>query len=168
MEKLEDYKVPLHGLKDGVHTYNFNLDSTFLEHFEETGFDIEQVEVRVELIKNNKTVEFSFQVKGKVNVPCNRCLEKMVQKVKHRAKLIVKLGEQNAELSEEILEIPELEDFDMAPLVFEYLMLSLPIRSVHKKGECDPKMIEILNKYSASEEKTDPRWDDLKKLLNNN
>lgn len=168
MEKLEDFMVPLHGLKEGLHSYNFKLDSAFLDHFDEKDIDIENVDVAVELIKNNNTVDFSFRIKAKVNIPCNRCLEKMAQKVRHEAKLIVKLGEQFAEISEEILEIPEFEDFDMAPLIFQYLMLSLPIRVVHKKGQCDPKMIDILNKYSGSDEKVDPRWDDLKKLLDNN
>lgn len=168
MEKLEDYMVPLHGLKEGTHSYRYKLNSNFLRSFEENDIDIVDVGVKVELIKNNKTVECTFKVKGKVDVPCDRCLEKLVKKVKHEAKLIVKLGEQYQEISEEILEIPENDDFDMAHIIFEYLMLGLPLRTVHKKGECDPKMIEILNKYSTKNDQTDHRWDDLKKLLNNN
>lgn len=168
MEKLEDYIVPLHGLKEGTHTYTYKLNNEFLKSFEEHDIEIVNVDVTVELIKNLKTVECIFKVKGKVDVPCDRCLEKMTKKVKHEAKLIVKLGEQYQEISEEILEIPEYDDFDMAHIVFEYLMLCLPLRTVHKKGECDPKMIEILHKYSANNDQTDHRWDDLKKLLDNN
>jgi len=37
------------------------------------------------------------------------------------------------------------------------------------KSTCDPEMLSKLNEYIVSGEKgSDPRWNDLKKLMNNN
>jgi uncharacterized metal-binding protein YceD (DUF177 family) len=53
--------------------------------------------------------------------------------------------------------------------------MTIPIRRVHpldKNGKigCNPEMIKKLNELLIDEEKednTDPRWDELKKLMNN-
>jgi uncharacterized metal-binding protein YceD (DUF177 family) len=57
---------------------------------------------------------------------------------------------------------------------YEYILLALPIQRVHpddKNGEstCDPGMLDKLKEHIIIEEpETDPRWDELKKLMNNN
>ena len=49
------------------------------------------------------------------------------------------------------------------------LIFNLLIRVVHPDGECDGEMQEVLDKYLIDEDNkpTDPRWDELKKLINN-
>jgi uncharacterized metal-binding protein YceD (DUF177 family) len=53
-------------------------------------------------------------------------------------------------------------------------MLALPIKRVHPldkngKSMCDPAMLKELEELIIEEEKeNDPRWDELKKLMNDN
>jgi uncharacterized metal-binding protein YceD (DUF177 family) len=52
-------------------------------------------------------------------------------------------------------------------------MLALPIRKIHPndsdgKSKCNPAMLQKLNDLRAEEPESDPRWDQLKKLMNNN
>ena len=53
-------------------------------------------------------------------------------------------------------------------------MLALPIKRVHPddkngKSTCDPVMLKKLEELIIDEETdTDPRWDELKKLMNDN
>ena len=47
-------------------------------------------------------------------------------------------------------------------------MLNYPMRVVHEEGGCDEGMQEMLREYVKDEnnKQTDPRWDELKKLIN--
>ena len=76
---------------------------------------------------------------------------------------------------------------NVAWFIYEFIELSLPMKHVHAPGKCNKAMMGTLNKHlctSAEEEslddadleeepedesrETDPRWDDLKKILDNN
>jgi uncharacterized metal-binding protein YceD (DUF177 family) len=35
------------------------------------------------------------------------------------------------------------------------------------KSNCDPEMLKTLSQHFAEDEESDPRWDELKKLMNN-
>jgi uncharacterized protein len=65
-------------------------------------------------------------------------------------------------------------ELDMKQYFYEYILLALPIKRVHpddKNGNstCDPEMLKKLKEHIISEEvESDPRWDELKKLINNN
>jgi uncharacterized metal-binding protein YceD (DUF177 family) len=65
-------------------------------------------------------------------------------------------------------------DLDMKQYFYEYIVLALPIKRMHPddstgKRTCDPEMLEKLREHIIGEEnETDPRWDELKKLMNNN
>lgn len=169
MKGLEDYIIPLLGQKTGEQKFEYKIDKAFIEAFDESEILDSEVNADVFLIRNNQTFEFGFKLKGKMHIPCGRCLEPMKLKVKHKAKLVVKLGDRYEEINDELLMVREEDgDFDLAPILYEFLKLSIPIRNVHKEGECDPNMMNILNQYSSEADTSDPRWDDLKKLLNNN
>jgi uncharacterized metal-binding protein YceD (DUF177 family) len=52
-------------------------------------------------------------------------------------------------------------------------MLALPIRKIHPddsngNSTCDPVMLKKLEDLRVEESENDPRWDELKKLMNNN
>lgn len=48
-------------------------------------------------------------------------------------------------------------------------MLNYPLRVVHPEGECNEEMEQVLEDLAIEEnEKIDPRWDELRKLINNN
>jgi uncharacterized protein len=62
---------------------------------------------------------------------------------------------------------------DLRQQIYEFIMLALPIKRVHpadKKGKstCDPVMLKKLEELIIEEKENDPRWDELKKLMNNN
>ena len=47
-------------------------------------------------------------------------------------------------------------------------MLNYPLRVVHPDGECNEEMEKVLDNLVINEnKKSDPRWDELKKLINN-
>jgi uncharacterized metal-binding protein YceD (DUF177 family) len=59
--------------------------------------------------------------------------------------------------------------FDLGWYLFEFAALTIPICPVHDEGECDPEMEAHLKQYAPGEkaESIDPRWEQLKSLINN-
>jgi uncharacterized metal-binding protein YceD (DUF177 family) len=115
---------------------------------------------------------FHFAFSGTVRVPCDRCSAEFDLPVEGEERLIVKFGEIHGEESEDIFTITENEhSIDLCPFLFDYINLLVPYRRVHGEDEngkslCDPEV----TKYISEEEpgKTDPRWDALKRLKNDN
>ena len=57
----------------------------------------------------------------------------------------------------------------MSEPLYEIYMLNYPIRVVHPEGECNEEMERVLEDMTVEEsDEIDPRWDELKKLINNN
>jgi uncharacterized protein len=74
-----------------------------------------------------------------------------------------------------MLTIPADEyELDISHYIYEFVHLALPLKRTHpldKKGNstCDPVMLQKLSEHVIDiEKKADPRWDELKKLMNDN
>lgn len=101
--------------------------------------------------------------------------------VKTNNKLIVKFGNEYSEESDEIVIIPEEDgEINIAWFLYEFIILSLPMKKVHAPGQCNRIVSSKLNKHkvSTSEDEndddindlddentsTDSRWDALKDI----
>jgi uncharacterized metal-binding protein YceD (DUF177 family) len=177
MKSDRQFVIPYKGLKLGRHDFTFNIDDTFFDDFEVSEITKCNIVAEVLLDKKVNLLEFSFRFKGDVMVTCDRCLEEFSMPVAYETKLFVKFGEVSEEQTDEILVLSFSEhELDLKQNIFEYIHLSLPYRRVHpndKKGNslCNKEMLEKLEEHVVHEEDNqiiDPRWDNLKNLLNNN
>lgn len=172
------YNVEFKGLKEGFHDFEFEVDNKFFEHFEESLVDNGKVKVNVVLEKRSSFMKLHFKIDGWLELNCDRCLEDYQQKIFNESELFVKFGEEEFDSGENIIWInPEEHHINLAQIIYEYVTLSIPLRHVHPKNEdgkrdCNKEMLEKLKNYMhpESEDKTttDPRWDALRKLGNNN
>lgn len=170
------YNIEFKGLKEGIHDFEFEIDDKFFAHFEERLFDSGQVSVKVFLEKRGTFLKLDMAFEGWLELPCGRCLENYRQPVHDKTELFVKFG-QSPEIGEEnvIWLLPEEHAINMAQTMYEYVTLSIPLRQIHPKNsegkrECNEEMIKKLKQYRHPEKEkaTDPRWDGLKGLINNN
>lgn len=190
MAKFSLYNISLKNLSQGTHTFDYELDRKFFDAID--GDEVKKGNVKVEVVvkKTSSTFEFNFYLKGVVQVPCNRCLDDMDLEIDSQNRLIVKLGHEYSEESDEIVIIPEDEgEINIAWFLYEFVALNIPIKHVHAPGECNRAMFSKLRKHRAvvkdddddddetedladdddfpEEEEapqTDPRWDALKGL----
>ncbi len=164
----EQYKIAFSSLTPGTHIFDFEIDSTFFEE-SETEISRGDISVQVTMAKEERMMDMHVAMHGKVIVPCDRCLEPVEVEVDGNERLIIKLGEKYLEESDEIQVIPDTEhQVDLAPFLFEYINLMLPMRRVHEEDEngdslCDPEVMRKLNELSPEKE-PDPRWEALHKL----
>ena len=62
----------------------------------------------------------------------------------------------------------DTHDFDVSSLIYEYIILAVPLHRVHPEGECNPEVIALLTANDApettEEDNIDPRWAALKDI----
>jgi uncharacterized protein len=97
------------------------------------------------------------------------------QPVDCKNRLLVKFGKTYEEDDPDMIIMPgDMSDLDLKQSLYEYIMLALPIKRMHPddsrgNSTCNPDMLKKLSEHIMSDgDKSDPRWDELKKLRNNN
>ena len=183
MDILDSYRIDVKGMRTGVAEYRFAVDDAFFQAVEGTLVRSGKVDVRLKIREKEGGYAFTFQIKGTVHVPCDRCLDDMDVEIEAERMLTVKLGEEYADEGD-LLVLPYDEaTLDVAGLIYEFIALEVPLTHVHEPGHCNAGMTEALAAHwvvsseeqdaSGDEEGTgekpvDPRWDKLKEMLDNN
>ncbi len=162
-----DYVITFKGLELGSHFFEFEIGDKFFEEKGVQDFHKGKLTANVELLKESTMLILNFDIKGFVELECDRCLEKYDHALNKKERLIVKFGEHKAELSDELVVIPH-EDYqiDISQFLYEFIVLSLPIKHVHPDDEfgnstCNRDMLDRLENLNI---KTDVRWDALKNI----
>lgn len=171
VDKLREYKIAFRGLGEGKHSFEFVLDGTFFDCFEATAGTQGTVYAEVELVKSALLMEVKIRIHGTVKAVCDRCLGEMRLPIEGKMNLYVKQSSREEGNDDDYMVISPEDDFlDLSSCFYETYMLHYPMRVVHAEGECDKDMQEVLHKYVKEEKEEkpiDPRWDELRKLINN-
>ena len=159
---MKEYKIAHRGLSEGIHTFEFVMDDNFFNCFDATKGTKGMVNARVDIVKSSLLMEVRMKIEGAVEAICDRCLEEMELPISGELDLYAKYGEREEGYDDDYLDLSE-------PL-YEVYMLNYPLRVVHPEGECNKEMEHVLEELTMEEEndKIDPRWDELRKLINNN
>ena len=166
MKKLTDFDIPFSGLKIGNHRYDFKIGKSFFDLFEYCEIEDGDFDVRIDMEKQASMLILDFDLKGKVNTECDRCGSEVAIPVVFRERIFVKFGDEVSD-DEHILIIPEhAHQVNVATLIEEFAVLSLPVRRIHPEGECNRAALQRLKELEHQEHTgTDPRWDKLKGLI---
>jgi uncharacterized metal-binding protein YceD (DUF177 family) len=160
--KFDTYKVDLKNMREEVREIDFLLDTQYFMDIE--GEDVQKGKVKVHLTVTNRKglYEMDFHLAGVVVIPCDRCLEDMDFPIDTTARLVVKLGKDYSEESDEIVVIPESEGaINLAWFLYEFVALAIPIKHVHAPGKCDKQMSAKLKKHSPKSEDEDEGSDEI-------
>lgn len=169
-------KIPLNGLKEGVHEFKFVVENSFFEQFLGSIIQKGKVNINVLLNKQLRIQTVSIKLDGEVVVECDLCLDPLTMPIIAEDNLYVKFGSNKEESTEDLFVIGEHEgDLNLSQRIFENIELNIPLRKVHPINEngirlCNDGMIAKLEEHEIKENsnKTDPRWDQLKNILSNN
>lgn len=176
MKVSNEFLIPFIGLKLGKHQFDYQIDKTFFDRFEYDDFEACDVKTTVVLEKKSTMLELHFKHKGTVHVPCDVTGELFDLPIKGKIDLVVQFGDAFNDENEVLLILPHGEhQIDVSQYIYEMIVLSIPLKRVHpgvKDGTLQSEAIEKLNELAVKEvkeetnkEETDPRWDQLKKLL---
>lgn len=191
MGKFDKYEIDLKGMQESAVTYDFVLDNAFFAAIDVPEVQRGKVNVTLSVKKISHAFELSFHTEGVVIVPCDRCLDDMEQPVVSDDAFRVKFGEEYSEENEDLVIVPEEKGtLNVAWFMYEFIALAIPMKHTHAPGECNRTMKKALHQYmrvtaddpeaewddsddpgeeeGTREKPIDPRWNELKKILDNN
>lgn len=151
MGKFSQYKVQLAGKADGRYTQEFVCDTTFFRNMENTEVSDADIAVRLDMQKKNEAFDLTFTCIGDMHIPCDRCLDPMDHHVDTTYHLTVKYGEKYDDASDDLLIIPYSDSFlNVAYMLYDTIMLTIPLRHVHAPGQCNKAMAAVLHKHNPA------------------
>lgn len=181
----KEYVIPFVGLSLGSHKFEFDITDAFFDGIEYSLIHKGNVKVELLLEKRETMLVGNYKIKGIVETDCNRCNDPLETKVKGEYRIVYKFGTEPSDDESLVIIYPEEFQIDVRENIFELITVSLPLRTVHKKGECNEELMNILSEYILTSEKIvkeeeignndsedddddnediDPRWAALNKL----
>lgn len=175
-------------MSEDVCHYEYVLDNDFFISIDAPEVQKGKLHVDLTVKKSMGVFVLTFHTEGAVVVPCDRCLDDMEIPVTTDDELKVKMGAAFSD-EDDIVVVPEEDGYiNVAWFMYEFIALSLPMKHVHAPGKCNKTMMGALSKHLRTsaddedymdemggndadtdvEQEIDPRWNDLKKILDNN
>ena len=170
------YNIQIGSLDLGIHNFKFEVDGAFFEKMENETITKCEIQVNITLNKQDSLMTLDFSINGTVNLPCDRCTENFDLIISGNNRLIVKMGNDFQEESEEVIIIPKNDpSLDISQYIYEFILLLIPMKVEHPldangKSQCNEELIKLLEKYQpkekneGEEDNIDPRWERLKGL----
>ena len=171
MCSLEQFKIDLKRLTDEVTALEFDLDNHFFTALDGSELRKGTLHVSVSIRKATGFFDLQFHTEGTVTVTCDRCLDDMDQSISTDNRQVVKLGSVYSE-EDDVITVSEDEGIlDTSWLIYEFIMLAIPIKHVHAPGKCNPAMSKVLEELSTdrssdeeSSQPIDPRGSKLAEI----
>ncbi|OEK01775.1 hypothetical protein BFP97_09725 [Roseivirga sp. 4D4] len=175
MKARRAFDIHIFKLANGNHDYQFEISDSFFELFENEMFSKGKLNADVSLQKSDSMIQMDFKVEGSIELTCDRSLDLFDQPISFESKMIFKYGEEEKELSEDVMVIlKDTQTINIADLLFEFIGLQIPMKKLHPRfQEDDDQNEEGAMVYTSEqddtsdeqqEEDVDPRWAALKGL----
>lgn len=172
MKAYIPFDIPVSGIRDGLHQFDFEVANDFLSSFPQTPVTDGRLHVHLEFDKRPTMFVLDFLVSGTVRTTCDRCLAAIDLPIAGEHKLVIKLSEEaGPEEAEVVYMSPLVEQVNVAPYVYEFIVLSIPLVKTYDCDEeeepiCNEEMLTYLDEDHSSpegEDRTNPIWDELKR-----
>lgn len=163
-------------LKTGRHVFSFDIDKTFFAPLEDSIIQDCKTQVTLEIDKTRlNLMTFNFSIQGDLMLDCDRCLETLPYPIDTSYSFMLKLKEVDpegeTEDDDEIVFLgPNDFEIDVSKHIYDFHTLSVPFKRECQQVSTRCREIENMLSSGSNAEDTDsssdPRWNDLKKLLN--
>ena len=178
MSPLRAYDIHIVGLDNKRYEYDFTSDNSFFASLDQELIKKGTVQTHLVLDKSETMIRLDFHIVGFVEQTCDRSLDEYEEPVDTRQTMLLKFGDHNEELSDEIELIERnTTTINVARYIFEFISLSVPMKRLHPRfrdeeegdDEENGKIIYRSNPEENEEDQSDvdPRWAALRKLSDN-
>lgn len=182
VKELSKYNIDIYGLEDKQYDYDMESGDAFFEEMEQDLIEHGHFKTHVVLNKSATMIQLRFHTTGSVTLTCDRSLEPFEEPVDTDDRIILKFGDHNEELTEEIEMISRNTNrINVARYIFDFIALSLPVKKLHPSLRTEEDEFDLEDDeeegmlvYTSGEteegdeteeeEKIDPRWEALKNL----
>lgn len=185
MKFIKAYDIDVIRLKDGTHSFDFEIGNAFFEYFQaEDWLNGADLKVDATLKKTVSVMEVDFRIHGTINLTCDRSLETFDYPFDRKETVVYKYGPIEQEISEDVFMITrDTPSVNIAQLVYEFILLGIPAKKIHpdyldEKEDEDESEGDFVYLSEEQEEDSpaesgeenstdrpaDPVWDILKQL----
>jgi len=175
MKRLKEFRIDIFNLSLKQHEFEFKIDNSLFEFFENSIVEKGQGVCHLLLDKTATMMTLNFNIDMNVELTCDRSLDTFDFPIKIEEQLIIKFGEEDNILSEDVIVIKnDTATLDVSEFINEYVSLAIPLKKLHPRyADIEDEQPDLV--YSSQEESDDeennesldPRWEALKKLKEN-
>jgi uncharacterized metal-binding protein YceD (DUF177 family) len=167
--KFTAYKVELASLADGHYEQEFEIGKKLFEDMENTDILDANVHVHLDLDKRNEAYDCKFKLKGEIQIPCDRCLDPLTYEIDTEYHVVVTYGDSYDDGADNLLVIPYSNSYiNVAYMLYDTILLEIPLRHVHPLGKCNRAMADVLRKHKrANDEEMEEALDDVDAEIEN-
>ena len=164
------FEISIFNLSNKVHEYRFPINETLIGLFEQSIAERGEGNCEVTLTRSETMMTLHFNLKARVELICDISVKPFWHDIAVEKDIMVKFGEEKAELSEDVIVIPwDTQFFNVAEYIYQFLLLSIPMKRIHPdiKDEERPDIVYSSTEREQEEkrdEAIDPRWAALKHL----
>lgn len=167
MDSLRIFDIDIAKLIAGQHEFQFRIDSTFFELFDYSLVDKGSLSVDLVLDKKTSFISLNFDIKGTVELTCDRSLDLFDFELSAKKEIVLKFGEEAKEVSDDVEIIPfKTQTINVAKFIYELISVEVPMKKLHPRYNDESSEDQII--FSSDDEEQndemDPRWSQLKKL----
>ncbi len=170
MKEFNHYSIPLVGILDGAHQFEFKVDKSFFEKFEKPIVEDGLFQVKVDLIKQPDAMFLTFHIDGTMKADCDRCLATIDLPIQGKYDLIAKYAAEASETDEVIYIVSDQQKLELQKSIYDFIGLSIPLVKTYNCEDEEPRVCDdaMLDKIEGTEEapeeepKSSPIWDALK------
>lgn len=189
MKFWKTFDIEVIKFKEGRHEFDFEIEDKFFQNFEDNELlERGNLTIRVIMDKGVNLIELTFDIKGAVQLTCDRSLEQFDHQLDFSEKMIYKYGPEEQEIDENVYMITrDTPAINVAQLIYEFILLALPAKKIHPDyrnelddedfegegglvyldGEFEDESEEAEQDEEKEETKPiDPRWEQLLKIKN--
>ncbi|MCB0641321.1 MAG: DUF177 domain-containing protein [Phaeodactylibacter sp.] len=166
MSALNQYAIPVLGLREGMHRFEYEIGADFFAEFEDSVIKDGELHVTLDFDKRSNLIVMTFQIEGHIQAECDRCLESFDAPLTTRQTLTVKYAEEEREEAEVLYIQRGTPSLDVAKFIYEFIHLAMPMILTHEQAgqECDEEMLRYLDTPAEDEAEPNPVWQALRDL----
>ena len=172
---LKNYTFEFKKYEKGEHTFFIGAGTELFRDFEYEEIRKARIKVRCNAIVEENSVSIDMKLIGIVNVQCDVCGDFFNLKIKKHVFLNFRVANSPIEDEPELIYIPvDSVSIDLKKIVYDYSILSLPMKIVHQKNEngqrkCNPETLKLLDEFKQKSKGSNIKGlNDLKNKFNNN
>lgn len=174
MGQLESYALELRNMPVGIQQFSYVVDDRFFKKMESADIRGGAVSATLTVKHDGDSFDLTLTVEGDIIIGCDRCLDDMAHHVEATYHTAVRYGDSYNDDSDELIVVPEGQrSLDLSGMIYDTIALTIPMKHVHPDGECNEEMTEKLREHTGGDpaettETSDPRWEALRAIADNN
>ena len=154
--KLTEYVLPVSGMKNGIHQFDFEIGKDFFAYFPDAYLEEGAITVHLEFDKRASMYVMDFDISGNVHTVCDRCSEEMWLAIENTAQLLVKFSDSPSK-DADVVHIPfGTEQFDISQYIYEFICLAVPMIKTHEDidEDCSEEVMRYFNEVETNVEES--------------